>query len=83
MASIHRPTDSYHHYNQHHTSKTSMTRENSLDAYYNAAQGMDMQVISMQNLNQAQTPLAHVVNPPKPAHISCKNAISTRTTVTY
>jgi len=51
MASMHRPTDSYHHYNQHHTSKTFMTRENSLDAYYNATQGMDMQVISMQNLN--------------------------------
>ena len=77
------PTDSHHHYNQHHTSKTSVTRENSLDAYYNAAQGMDMQAISMQNLNQAQTPSAHAVNPPKPAHISCENAISTRTTVTY
>jgi len=83
MASMHKPTDSHHHYNQHHTSKTSMTRENSLDAYYNATQGMGMQVNSMQNLNQAQTPSAHVVNPPKLALISCENATSTRTTVTY
>jgi len=83
MASMHRPTDSHRHYNQHHTSKTSATRENSLDTYYNAAQGMDTQAISMQNLNQAQSPPAHVVNPPEPALISCENAISTRTTVTY
>jgi len=82
-ASMYRPTDSHHYYNQHHTSKTFATRENSLDAYYNAAQGMDMQAISMQNLNQAQTPPAYAVNPSKPTLISCENAISTRTTVTY
>jgi len=83
MTSMHRPTDFHHHYNQHYTSKTSATRENSLDAYYNAAQGMDMQAISMQNLNQVQTSPAYMVNPPKPTLISCENAISIRTTVTY
>jgi len=83
MASMHRLTDFHCHYNQHHTSKISATRENFLDAYYNAAQGMDTQTISMQNLNQTQTPPTHVMNPPKPTLISCKNTISTRTTVTY
>jgi len=52
MTSMHKPTDSHHHYNQYYTSKISATRENSLDAYYNVTQSMDMQAISMQNLNQ-------------------------------
>ena len=39
MASMHRPTDSHCHYNQHHTSKTSATRENSSDAYLQCRTG--------------------------------------------